>query len=134
METPLAAIMAVKLAVCLERLKKLLICMVLDVLGNLSFVLPGMGESMDSVYAPFQAYMLKKLFKSNAIALIGLVEEGLPFTDCIPTASVAWMLETFFMETTVARLLGLKAAHVEEGHDDEASAPAATDAAAGKQD
>ena len=38
---------------------------------------------------------------------IGFVEEALPFTDVLPTATLAWVVENFFSETGVAKVLGL---------------------------
>jgi hypothetical protein len=35
------------------------------------------------------------------------VEEALPFTDVVPTATLAWVLETFFADTGLAKILGL---------------------------
>ena len=91
-----------------EQWQKLALCVVVDVLGDSSFLLPGLGEAVDVFYAPLEAFFLARLFRSNAIATIGLVEEGLPFTDAIPTATLAWVLETFFAETWIGKLLGLE--------------------------
>jgi len=43
--------------------------------------------------------LLGQLFQSNAVSTLGFVEEALPFTDVIPTATLAWVLETFFADT-----------------------------------
>ena len=91
-----------------QQWQKLALCVVVDVLGDSSFLLPGLGEAVDIFYAPLEAFLLARLFQSNAIATIGLVEEGLPFTDAIPTATLAWVLETFFAESWIGKLLGLK--------------------------
>jgi len=87
---------------------KLVVCLVIDALGDSSFLIPGLGELSDGVYAPLQAFLLSQLFQSNAISGIGFVEEALPFTDVLPTATLAWVLETFFADTGVGRALGLK--------------------------
>ena len=49
-----------------------------------------------------------QLFQSNAVSSIGFVEEALPFTDVLPTATLAWVVENFFSDTGVGKLLGLE--------------------------
>mmetsp|Transcript_119666 Transcript_119666/g.334003 ORF Transcript_119666/g.334003 Transcript_119666/m.334003 type:complete len:438 (+) Transcript_119666:70-1383(+) len=86
---------------------KLAACLGLDFCGNASYFLPVLGEGFDLAYAPAQAVALKLLFSSNSVAVIGLVEELLPFTDLLPTATIAWVLETLLPEHPLTRLLGL---------------------------
>lgn len=88
-------------------LAKLLACIGLDMMGNASYFLPAIGEAGDAAYAPAQAVMLKMLFDSNAIAVLGLVEELLPFTDALPTATIAWFLENCLPDHPLTRVLGL---------------------------
>jgi len=84
---------------CLQRachplqLIKLVACIGLDVFGDATYLLPGLGEGVDIVFAPVLAVALKMLFRRNSVAIFGLVEELLPFTDFIPTATIAWFLE-----------------------------------------
>ena len=68
---------------------KLLICLVIDVLGSSSELLPILGEVTDVLYAPIAATVLRNLFGSNNI-LFGLefAEEILPFTDILPLATI----------------------------------------------
>jgi len=91
-----------------EQWQKLALCLVIDLLGDSSFALPGLGELSDVAFAPLEAFLLSRMFQSNIISTFGAVEEGLPFTDAIPTATLAWILETFFAETSLGRWLGLK--------------------------
>lgn len=39
---------------------KLVVCLVIDGLGDSSFLLPGLGELSDGVYAPLEAFLLGK--------------------------------------------------------------------------
>lgn len=91
-----------------ETWAKLVVCLVIDGLGDSSFLFPGLGELSDAAYAPLEAFLLNQLFRSNAIASLGFIEEALPFTDVIPTATLAWVLEEFFADSPPAKLLGLK--------------------------
>ena len=91
-----------------EAWAKLVVCLAIDGLGDSSFLFPGLGELSDGVYAPLEAFLLSQLFQSNAISGIGFVEEALPFTDVLPTASLAWVVENFFSDTAIGRVLGLE--------------------------
>jgi len=91
----------------LSQLVKLVACLGLDLFGNASYLLPGLGEGIDLAYAPAQAIALKMMFHSNFIAVFGFIEELLPFTDIIPTATIAWCLETFAHDHAFTRMIGL---------------------------
>jgi len=91
-----------------SQMAKLLACIGLDVMGNATYLLPGVGEGVDIAYAPAQAVALKMMFDANGIALIGFAEELLPFTDVLPTATIAWVIETFFPDSILGRLLGIQ--------------------------
>lgn len=86
---------------------KLVACIGLDFMGNASYFLPALGEVGDAGWAPAQAVMLKMLFDANGIAALGFIEELLPGTDIIPTATIAWCLETFLPDHPFTRALGL---------------------------
>ena len=90
-----------------EAWAKLVVCLVIDGLGDSSFLFPGLGELSDAAYAPLEAFLLNQLFRSNAIASLGFIEEALPFTDVLPTATLAWVLEEFFADSPFGKLAGL---------------------------
>jgi len=87
---------------------KLLACLGLDLMGNASYFIPAAGEVTDVVFAPASAVALKMMFNSNAIALIGLAEELGPYTDILPTATIAWFLETCAPDHPLTRCLGVR--------------------------
>ncbi|XRB07895.1 hypothetical protein NFJ02_33g84460 [Pycnococcus provasolii] len=91
-----------------EQWAKLALCVLIDLAGDSSFLLPGLGELSDGVYAPIEAFALNSLFSSGALGGIGFVEEALPFSDALPTATVAWMLQTLAPESGVTKALGIK--------------------------
>jgi len=62
----------------------------IDFVGTLSFVVPGVGEFADVVWAPVSAALVKALFGSTLFAGLNLAEELLPGLDFIPTATIAW--------------------------------------------
>ena len=112
-------------------LQKLLYAIVLDAVGSSSYLLPGLGECMDVVWAPIQTIFIMALFTRNdnedqdanpnnnnidnpntpsyttttrndnasdiyqdkvnaVLPYLSFLEEILPFTDFVPTATIGW--------------------------------------------
>ena len=89
-------------------LAKLALCILIDVVGSSSELLPVIGEVTDIVWAPIAALLMRNLFYgSNVILVLEFAEEILPFTDILPLATLCWVLDTFFGESDAARALGL---------------------------
>ena len=84
---------------------KLAGCVAMDAAGDASELVPVLGEFTDVAFAPLEAYLLKILFGSNVIAGFGFVEELLPFTDIIPTFTLAWCLSNLWPTTPLAQKL-----------------------------
>ncbi|MBS1762210.1 MAG: hypothetical protein JSR00_04995 [Bacteroidetes bacterium] len=70
----------------------LLLCVFLDIIGNITYILPAIGEFSDILWAPVSAIIFFKLFNSKIGATISFAEEIFPFTDFIPTFTIAWVL------------------------------------------
>ena len=87
---------------------KLLFCVMIDLVGDSSFLLPGVGELEDVGWAPISAFILSKFFGSNAVATLEFGKEILPGTDIIPVATLAWLLENVFVDSPLTSVLGLK--------------------------
>ena len=74
--------------------KKLSLCLFLDIVGYVSFLVPW----SDFFWAPLSAYIMVKLFKSRQgkyAALVSFIEEILPFTDIIPTFTIMYYYEKY---------------------------------------
>ena len=71
----------------------LLLSVLIDAAGCASYVLPFFGELSDLIEAPLAAIAMQKLYGSTVMTTALLVEELLPFTDVIPTATIAWFLK-----------------------------------------
>jgi len=85
---------------------KLLLCICIDILGSANEAIPLVGELVDVVYAPIAALLLRQLFSgSNIVALLEFTEEILPFTDILPLATICWICEAFFENSSLARVL-----------------------------
>ena len=78
---------------------KLFACVLVDAIGFSSFLLPGIGELGDVGWAPLQAWFLYFMFGSVRMSGIGFMEEILPGTDFVPSASIAWACENIDVTT-----------------------------------
>ena len=71
------------------------ICIAMDLVGMLSYILPGVAEFLDIIWAPISGYVFFKLF-GGRLGLIGgvldFLEEIIPFTDAIPSFTIAWFI------------------------------------------
>lgn len=78
-----------------SNLPSIAICILMDIIGYASFAIPGLGEFSDIVWAPISAYIFFKLFGGRVGkigAVLNFLEEILPFTDIIPTFTIAWAM------------------------------------------
>ncbi len=74
-----------------EKQTKLMIAIGIDLLGYLSYIIPGMMEIADVAIAPISAVLVYIFFnKKLKWAGFTFFEEILPFTDVIPSATIAW--------------------------------------------
>lgn len=74
--------------------KKLILGIVFDAIGMLSFSIPFVGEFSDVVWAPLSGFLLVKMYKGSVGKIGGIVsfvEEFLPFTDFVPTFTLTWI-------------------------------------------
>lgn len=90
---------------------KLVFCLIIDFIGDTSFLLPGIGEAEDIIAAPLGAFALSRIFDSNFIIFLEFVKEVLPGTDILPVATIAWLLENVFDDTDLAKILKLGKSH-----------------------
>lgn len=74
---------------------KLAICVAIDLVGSGSLGVPLIGDALDIVTAPVMAIMLQALFGNSLVTVGGFMEEILPGTDGIPTATLAWLAENY---------------------------------------
>ncbi|KAH9249666.1 hypothetical protein BASA81_012635 [Batrachochytrium salamandrivorans] len=70
---------------------KLIGSIVIDAIGVSTFALPGVGETFDVIWAPISGFIIQQVYGSPGFAFLGFAEEILPFTDVLPTATIAWV-------------------------------------------
>jgi hypothetical protein len=70
-------------------------CIVMDVIGYLSYAVPVLAEFGDLLWAPISAVIFYKTFggtKGMVGGLLNGLEELLPFTDFIPSFTIMYFL------------------------------------------
>jgi len=83
----------------MNKYKILIIGIILDALGYVSFIIPGVGEFSDIVWAPLSGWLMTKLYKGKpgkVAGVIAFVEEALPGLDVIPTFTLMWLYTYVF--------------------------------------
>ncbi len=83
----------------MNKYKKLALSILFDAMGYISFIIPGIGEFTDIVWAPASAYLMTKLYKGKTgkiAAAVTFIEEALPGLDIIPTFTLMWLYSYVF--------------------------------------
>ena len=79
-----------------NKYKKLVIGIVLDIIGMISFTLPLIGEFGDVIWAPLSALIMTRMYKGTTgkvAGIIGFIEEIAPGLDVIPTFTLTWIYQ-----------------------------------------
>ena len=82
-----------------NKTRNLILGIIFDAIGMLSYTVPFIAELSDIAWAPLSAYIMTRLYKGNAGKIAGVVsfvEEALPFTDVIPTFTIMWFYTYVF--------------------------------------
>jgi hypothetical protein len=73
---------------------KLILGLIFDGIGMLSYAFPFLAEFFDVIWAPISGLLLAKMYKGNTgkiAGIVGFLEEILPGTDLIPTFTLTWI-------------------------------------------
>lgn len=74
--------------------RNLILGILFDAIGMLSFSIPIIGEFSDVVWAPVAGYLMTQMYKGTVGKVGGFfafLEEIIPFTDFIPSFTLTWM-------------------------------------------
>lgn len=74
--------------------KKLLLGLLFDAIGMLSFTIPFIGEFLDVIWAPLAGFLMTWMYKGSVGKIAGVltfVEEIIPFSDVIPSFTLTWI-------------------------------------------
>ncbi|MES2574956.1 MAG: hypothetical protein V4572_08435 [Bacteroidota bacterium] len=74
--------------------RDLILGLLFDGIGMLSFSIPFLGEFSDVVWAPIAGFLMTWMYKGSVGKVAGLftfLEEIIPFTDVIPSFTLTWI-------------------------------------------
>ena len=74
--------------------RDLLLGLLFDAIGMLSFAIPGIGEFSDVIWAPLAGFLMTWMYKGTVgkvASIFTFLEEIIPFTDMIPSFTLTWI-------------------------------------------
>ncbi|WP_366182475.1 hypothetical protein [Flavobacterium ovatum] len=83
-----------------NKIRDLILGILFDVIGMMSFTIPFIGEFGDVVWAPISGMIMVWMYKGKMGKVAGVVsflEEIFPITDFIPSFTLMW-LYTYFVK------------------------------------
>lgn len=78
-----------------KKRKDLMASLAIDALGMASYLIPALGEAADIVIAPIVSILIYAVHRTTFGAIAGFLEEIIPFTDVIPSATIIWFYRYF---------------------------------------
>ena len=82
-----------------KRTRNLLLGLLFDVIGMMSFAIPGIGSFSDIIWAPISAWLMTRMYKGRAgqtAGAISFIEELMPGLDVLPTFTIMWFYTYVF--------------------------------------
>ena len=83
-----------------------------DALGMVSFLIPGIGEFSDIIWAPVAGWLMTRLYKGKigqAAGMITFIEELIPGLDVIPTFTIMWLYTYVFKSAKSSKIIDVDA-------------------------
>lgn len=87
-----------------NKTRNLILGIVFDAIGMLSFIIPVLGEFSDVVWAPIAAYLMTTMYKGKVGKIGGVItflEELFPFTDFIPSFTLTWIYNYLIKKSNI---------------------------------
>jgi hypothetical protein len=79
----------------------LVLDLLFDAIGMMSFTVPGIGEFADIIWAPIAAFLMTRMYKGRVgkvASVLTFLEEIIPFTDIIPSFALTWIYTYYFQK------------------------------------
>ena len=76
-----------------DKMSKLVLCLLFDGIGMLSYIVPVFAEVTDLVWAPISGILLITMYRGTIgklAGVFGFIEELVPFIDFVPTFTITW--------------------------------------------
>jgi hypothetical protein len=77
-----------------KKYKHLLLGLLFDGIGMLSFALPFIGDFSDVLWAPLAGWLMTRMYKGKigqAAGVVAFIEEIIPGLDVVPTFTIMWV-------------------------------------------
>lgn len=77
-----------------DKKTKLVLGILFDLIGMLSYIVPVLGEFTDVFWAPISVFIMTAMYKGTVgkvAGVISFIEEAFPFIDFIPTFTLTWI-------------------------------------------
>jgi len=77
---------------------KLILGILFDAIGMISYAIPFLGESIDVVWAPIAGFLMTTMYKGTVGKVAGVLtflEEIIPGIDIIPSFTITWLYEYY---------------------------------------
>ncbi len=77
-----------------NKIRNLFLGLVFDAMGMVSFLVPGIGEFSDIIWAPISGWLMTRMYKGKigqAAGVIAFLEELVPGLDFIPSFTLMWI-------------------------------------------
>jgi hypothetical protein len=83
-----------------KKYQMLLMSIIFDGIGMLSFIIPFVGEFSDVIWAPLSAFIMYKMYngmEGKVASVVSFMEEaGIFGTDFLPTFTLMWLYKNVF--------------------------------------
>jgi hypothetical protein len=85
-----------------NKIRNLILGLIFDGIGMLSFTIPLIGEFSDVIWAPLSGFLMMWMYKGllgKIGGTISFLEEILPFSDFVPTFTLVWIYKYVIKKT-----------------------------------
>lgn len=92
--------------------RDLLLGLLFDALGMVSFLIPGIGEFSDVIWAPIAGWLMTRIYKGKvgqAAGIFTFIEELIPGLDVIPTFTIMWLYTYVFKSAKATTVIDVDA-------------------------
>lgn len=87
-------------------LPNIIYCILLDSIGYISYMVPGLGEFSDLIWAPVSGFLFFKMYGGRfglTGGVLNFIEEVLPFTDFIPSFTIARIVKYYLLQKDISK-------------------------------
>ena len=95
-----------------NKYRDLFLSLLFDGIGMVSFLIPGVGEFSDVIWAPIAGWLMTRIYKGKvgqAAGIFTFIEEIIPGLDIIPTFTIMWLYTYVFKSTKASKVIDIDA-------------------------